>query len=146
MQKKGSRSKSQDGWWEERERTMEKGESRTGWGSDRETYPNKTVHTEAVDDKTRCLIKSGMSNFSPCQAFGSFLLLRRHSVLDWSLPGCWHTTNTPWLWLCFNLLTCFTTRACVCNWDLQSNFCFYHPDSLLGCSSPTYPKNKPKIK
>lgn len=40
-----------------------RGESKTGWGSDSETDPNKTLCREGLDDKTRCLIKGGMSNF-----------------------------------------------------------------------------------
>lgn len=38
-------------------------ESKKGWRSDRETDPNKTICREGLDDKTRCLIKGGMSNF-----------------------------------------------------------------------------------
>lgn len=44
-----------------------RGESKTGWGSDAETDPNETICREGLYDKTRCLIKGGMSNFFFCQ-------------------------------------------------------------------------------
>lgn len=52
-----------------------RGESKKGWGSERETDPNKTICREGLDDKTRCLIKGGMSNFfSAMSVFWMFSL------------------------------------------------------------------------
>lgn len=118
---------SQDGWWEERGKTM-RGESKKGWGSDRETDPNKTICREGLDDKTRCLIKGGMSDF----------LVFRHS-----LPDSWLTAYTPQPPLSFNLLILSATLAWAYKLTLLSDL-QYHPTPLMGHSSSDSPESKDK--
>lgn len=60
-----------------------RGETEKGRGSDRETYPNKTICREGLDDKTRCLIKGGMSTVFTHVRFLDIL----SSVFWQSLPG-----------------------------------------------------------
>lgn len=86
------------------------------------TDPNKTICREGLDDKTRCLIKGGMSNlFLNLVRFLERFSSCRRSVFWRSLPDVWYTTYTPRPRLSYNLLTLSETSACGYNLTLLSN-------------------------